>query len=118
MPVLIMALSGEYDIHTSRTQLAMLLRSCVAEPSVALDFERVTYMDSTALTELVRFQQERERRRLGPAVLVNLSPAISRLLRLSGLYNVWPVYESLDAVYDSDVPTVIARNVRGPARKT
>lgn len=78
----VLVVSGEIDIY-NRLQFADALHSLDASaPSVIVDFCKSTYFDSSALTELIRFRNER----VGQKVMLAV-PHLNgqRILRITGL---------------------------------
>jgi anti-anti-sigma factor len=92
--MMIAAFSGEIDFTTReafREQLAELRDA----PFAIVDLSDVSYMDSSALAELLLLHRLRTRAGLGePRVVVG--PRISRLFDVAGLRSVVPSYGTLE----------------------
>lgn len=90
--VKVIRLSGELEIgrkHEIRSALA----ASSDEAPVLLDLSDVTYADSIALTELLRFcaQARREGRR---SALLIQTPQFARLIEYAGLATVFKVFSN------------------------
>ena len=75
-----------------RPELRSALQRAVEEPAVILDLSEVSYMDSTAIAELIIFYKQRDCK--GVAIVV--SPSIDKLLSISGLNRLFATYASLE----------------------
>jgi anti-anti-sigma factor len=88
--VKVIRLSGELEIGRKDE-----IRATLCEPSdgtpVLLDLSDVTYADSIALTELLRFCAE-ARRESRPVALVIQTPQFARLIQYAGLATVFKVF--------------------------
>lgn len=88
--------SGELDLHTIQAVLPVLDQAERAHLPVILDCATVTFMDSTALGHIHRhFQGAQERQ--GCFVLVATHPSVLKVLRITGLAEVIPIFADLDA---------------------
>lgn len=105
-----MVFSGEYDI-ASKEQLRAACATLVAKPSVVLDFSDVTYIDSTAIGELIRLHKERIERDLEPATLVISNPNVRRVLELVSLGEVYRLVSSIDDAITKDGAPLAVRYV-------
>jgi anti-anti-sigma factor len=77
-------LVGEIDLAVT-SELLETVRECLAESdAVALDFDAVTFIDSSGLGALVLLRKEADKAHK-KFFLANLSPAITRLLQVTGL---------------------------------
>ena len=92
----VMVFSGEYDL-SSQQQLRRAFDSLAPKGRAVLDFTRVTYIDSTVLSELVRLNTLRLEARLDAVTLVTSNSNIRRVLSLVHLTDVLRVVDSLDA---------------------
>lgn len=86
------ALEGEIDAHTA-PQLANALRG--RSGLVTVDMSGVEFVDSSGLRVVIEAHQGFERDG-GRLVLSNLSPAVQRLLEISGLLDHLHVEASTD----------------------
>lgn len=96
-PVAVIRLSGELDIGRKKE-----IREALAAPSdgrpVLVDLAEVTYADSIALTELLRFcvNAQRDER---PVALVIQTPQFARLIQYAGLASAFKIFpESREAL--------------------
>ena len=86
----VIRLSGELDI-ARKEALLDALRIDASARAVLLDLGEVTYADSTALTELLRFRSEAERHNV-PVAIVATSPQFDRVIRYAGLDEVFSIF--------------------------
>jgi anti-sigma B factor antagonist len=95
-PWAIVVLGGELDAHTAprlREQLSSLLDE--GRYQIIVDAERIEFMDSTGLGVLVG-ARKRATEHEGTLAIVCTRPNIVRLLDITGLDKVFPVFPSLD----------------------
>jgi anti-anti-sigma factor len=88
----VLRLVGEVDLAVV-DQFVAGVRGCLADPdarAVQLDFREVTFIDSSGLGALVLIRREAAQR-AKPLSLVNVSPATSRLLQITGLHDAFDV---------------------------
>jgi anti-sigma B factor antagonist len=100
-PWAVVALGGELDAHTAprlREQLSSLLDE--GRYRIIIDAERVEFMDSTGLGVLVG-ARKRATEHEGALAIVCTRANIVRLLDITGLDKVFPVFASLDQALDS-----------------
>ena len=100
-PWTVMSVHGEIDAYTS-PQLRSKLREVIDRGSLDLliDLEGVGFMDSTGLGVLIG-ALKRLRERDGRVALVVTRPPLLRILRITGLDQVFTLYESLDGAVAS-----------------
>lgn len=65
-------------------------------PYVVLDFTDVTYVDSTALAELIVMQKARATRGHAQVHLAGLSSNLQRSFANAGLDGVWPTFDTVE----------------------
>jgi anti-anti-sigma factor len=91
----IVALGGELEISRKRE-----IRDAFTLPdgarAVLVDLSTVTYADSTALTELLRFCVTAQRDRMPIAVVIR-TRQFSRLVQYAGLAGAFAIFEDRDA---------------------
>ena len=87
--------TGELDIGR-RSELRDGLSVGDTARAVLLDLSAVTYADSTALSELLRFNADAEARGV-PVAMVVAAPQFERLIRYAGLYEVFSIFDDLGA---------------------
>lgn len=88
----VVSLAGELDIARKEE----LHRALLIEPSmrgILLDLSDVTYADSTALTELLRFRMQADQRSIPVAIVVS-SPQLDRIVRYAGLHEVFTIFDN------------------------
>lgn len=91
----IIALRGEYDIYNQPALEDALAPACLM-PQVIVDFSDVRYIDSTALSVLVRMRKERAKCGYEPARFAGLHRNLKLILRVSGLEHVWPQFDTVE----------------------
>lgn len=87
-------LAGELDI-SRKQELRDALRSAASGDAVLLDLSKVTWADSTALAELLRFCTDLERRNVPVALLV-VAPQFNRVIEYAGLRTTFRVFDRRD----------------------
>lgn len=101
--------AGEYDLASKETLRAALAFLEDATTAV-LDFSKVTYIDSTVLTELVLLQQKRAGNGLDRPTLVLQNPAIRRLLQIVSMTDLFRIVASRSEALGEHGDTVVARH--------
>ena len=92
----VVAVDGEIDLGTAG-QLRDHLTDCIRDETrdVVLDLSAVTFMDSTGLQVLIATQRRLEP--LGGKLrLVGLRSGVAKVLKVTGLDQSFPTYESVD----------------------
>lgn len=87
----VIKLSGELEI-ARRAEIRAALKVEGGEKPVLIDFSDVTYADSTAVAELLRFHTEAAAARI-PVAIVYGSPRFARLLQYAGLSDAFAVFD-------------------------
>jgi anti-anti-sigma factor len=87
----VVTLAGELDI-ARRKEMAAALRLRGGEHAVLLDLDAVTYADSTALSELLRFRGEAETAGVRLALLIG-SRQLARIVQYAALRGVFAIFE-------------------------
>lgn len=86
--------TGEIDF-TGRDDFRAKLAPLTEAQAAIVDLSGVTYMDSSALAEILYLQ--RTRHRLGrPPISIVVSPAVRRLFEVAGLQDVLSVAATVD----------------------
>jgi anti-anti-sigma factor len=93
--VAVIRLDGELDI-ARKQELREALHVAPSARAILLDLEKVTYADSTALAELLRFRAEAQRDGV-PVALVATSPQFNRVIAYAGLNEVFSIFEERGA---------------------
>jgi anti-sigma B factor antagonist len=92
----VVAVAGEIDVYTSpvlQERLVEVLRD--GSPSIILDLSKVTFLDSTGLGVLIT-ALKRCRSAGGDLVLVTAQPNVLKVLEITGLNDVFQIYDSVD----------------------
>jgi anti-anti-sigma factor len=89
--IAVLQLSGELEIGRKQ-EIRDNLQLRGGEESVLVDCSNVTYADSTALAELLRFRGEAERRNVPVAILIR-SRQFARIVQYAGLGETFEIFE-------------------------
>jgi anti-sigma B factor antagonist len=104
--VAVFALSGTLDIATSPTLRAALLEAADRDDhEMIVDLTQLEFLDSTGLGALIG-AHKRASEHGGAVRLVAHEGQILRLLRITGLLEVFSVYPNLDAALSDDARLV------------
>jgi anti-sigma B factor antagonist len=68
--------------------------------TMILDFKKIAFLDSSALSVLINIRKEILKSR-GSLKLANVGPSIQKLFQITRLHRVFEVYESLDAAIEA-----------------
>ena len=98
-PLVITLRRREWDI-ASRDELRVVLEPASQRSAVIVDMSDVTFMDSTALSEIVAMQLARHQGGLGPAAFVVTNANILRLFKLVKFDRLWPIFETAAAALE------------------
>jgi anti-anti-sigma factor len=90
VPVKVIRLSGELEI-ARKDEIRQALFAPSDGAPVLLDLSEVTYADSIALTELLRFCSEAQRGGRAVALLIE-TPQFARLIQYAGLATAFKVF--------------------------
>lgn len=89
----IASFSGEIDF-TCKQEFQERLKALDEPPTAIVDLTNVTYMDSTALSQLIWLHRRRtDAGKSAPRIVVG--PKVTRLFRVSGLGEMLPLFETL-----------------------
>lgn len=91
----VVKMDGELDIGR-RAEIRSALAIEGNPSGVLVDFAEVTYADSSAISELLRFRNELNRRGLPVALLIK-SPQFKRLLEYAGVNEAFVVFDERGA---------------------
>ncbi len=86
----VVKMSGELDI-ARRAEIHAALQIEGEPAGVLVDFAEVTYADSSAISELLRFRAELNRRGVPVALLIE-TPQFRRLLEYAGVGDAFAVF--------------------------
>lgn len=92
----VVSATGEIDLHTAprlQSELATLLRTGTGR--LVIDLGRVEFCDSTGVNVLLAALR-RAKDQGGSMCLVSPQAAVRKILRITGLDNVFPLYETLE----------------------
>jgi anti-sigma B factor antagonist len=102
----VFVLHGSLDISTSPTVRAALVEAADrGQHEIIVDLTHLEFLDSTGLGALIG-AHKRARDHEGRVRLVVHEGQILRLLRITGLLSVFPVYMSIDAALADEAPLV------------
>jgi anti-anti-sigma factor len=90
--VKLISLSGELEIGR-KDEIRQALSAPADATPVLLDLSGVTYADSIALTELLRFCAEAQREDRAVALVIQ-TPQFARLIQYAGLATVFKVFSN------------------------
>jgi anti-anti-sigma factor len=88
-------LSGELEI-ARKDEIREALRRSAADRAVLVDLSDVTYADSVALTELLRFCVSSSHDSI-PVALVVQTPQFARVVQYAGLAGAFKIFDDRDA---------------------
>jgi anti-sigma B factor antagonist len=104
--IAVFALSGTLDIATSPTLRAALMEAADRDNhEIVVDLSQLEFLDSTGLGALIG-AHKRAAEHHGEVRLVAQEGQILRLLRITGLLDVFSVYPNLDAALSDDARLV------------
>jgi anti-anti-sigma factor len=92
---MIVSLAGEWDIYR-RDELRQRLEPAYDESFVIVDLTAAKYATSTLISALAVAQQHRKKRGLPAAGIAVKSAFLRRLLEITGLDVVSPIYDSVE----------------------
>jgi len=88
-------LSGELEI-SRKNEIREVLRRDEHDSAILLDLSEVTYADSIALTELLRFCADAKSANV-PVALVVQTPQFARIVQYAGLSSAFKTFADCDA---------------------
>jgi anti-anti-sigma factor len=97
---LVITLQGEYSAHT-HSLLGEALTPSLERRFVVVDFSRVDYIDSTALSELVLCRRRRMAKGYPPKHFAGVNEKVRLILKTTNLDTIWPMFESVDEAVES-----------------
>jgi len=94
---LIIGISGELDHHSAehaRQKIdAEMIKSTTK--NIIFDFSRLVFMDSSGIGIIMgRYKNIRELN--GKAAIVNVNAQVRRILEMSGILKIMPIYDNMD----------------------
>jgi len=92
----VIAVGGEIDVHTAPGLDDALATAAGPGSAIVADLSAVEFIDSTGLSVLVR-ALARSRDDEGALAVVASTDRVLKVLKLTGLDGVLPVFDSLDA---------------------
>ena len=110
----VLALVGEFDI-TGRPRFREEVARLAAQrpPLLILDLQGLTFIDARGLGALVH-ARTRAAAWSGRLLLVAATPRVRRVLRVAGLAETMPVYESVEEAIAAQVELEVGRPCRPP----
>jgi anti-anti-sigma factor len=92
---MVISLAGEWDIYR-REELRSRLEPAYHENEMILDLTAAKYVTSTLICALILAHKHRQGRRLPQAMLAVKSAFVRRLLTVTGLDALYPIFESVE----------------------
>lgn len=92
----IVALDGHLDVYRVN-EVRRALNAGALQERLIVDMSRVPSLSAAILTEFVRCHKQRAADGLEPARLVVRSAPVRKILEITDLAKVWPLFESLEA---------------------
>ena len=96
----VIAVRGEVDLHTAPKAQSAIERAADANGAVVLDMGGVAFMDSTALSTLVRAKDALQERGI-PLRLASPSRAVERIFSVTGFGDYFDIFPSREAAIPS-----------------
>ncbi len=106
METVVMVFAGEYDI-ASKEQLRAELQLLVPVSDLVLDFTQVTYLDSTAVSEMIRMHRLRADHLYERETIVVHNENIQKLFDMLQLHEVFHLVGTLDEALGNGQPAAI-----------
>ena len=92
----VVAVHGEVDLHTAPKVQYAIERGSEGVDAVVVDMGSIVFMDSTALSTLMRARESLEKK--GPALrLTAPSKAVERIFAVTGFGDYFDIYPSREA---------------------
>ncbi len=96
--IITIRLTGELEV-SRKSEIHDVLRRADHSGAFLLDLGDVTYADSTALTELLRFCVMAKREG-SPVAVVIQTPQFARLVQYAGLSDAFPIFNDTQAALE------------------
>ena len=93
----VLYLAGRYDFGARKTFKESLGEAMKEELPIVLDFEQVSFVDSSALGILVIAHQTLKSKKI-PLSLVNPQPYVRQVLDLANVAKMIPIYQAIGEV--------------------
>jgi anti-anti-sigma factor len=93
-PIATIRLTGELEINR-KAEIRHALTFSENARGAVIDLSEVTYADSTALTELLRFCAGLQRDEVPVAVVIR-TPQLSRLVQYAGLSSAFKIFNDIE----------------------
>jgi anti-sigma B factor antagonist len=108
----VIALGGELDVCTAAGVVPAFTAPATSGAGIIVDLADLAFMDCGSLRELVSARAQ-ARRAGGDLVLVGAQPIVLRLLSLTGMFNGWPEFASVDDAAGGATPIRLAPEAAG-----
>ncbi len=105
---MVLVFEGEYDLG-AKALLRNALSAAASADQVVLDFSAVTYIDSTALCELLLFSRARATDGRDQATLVIRDSNLLRLLEMTSVDSMFAMTDTLDEALPRDGKRAVVR---------
>jgi anti-sigma B factor antagonist len=96
----VIAVRGEVDLHTAPKVQSAIERAADANGAVVLDMGGVAFMDSTALSALVRAKDALQQQGISLR-LASPSKAVERIFSVTGFRDYFEIFPSREAAISS-----------------
>ncbi len=92
----IVSVRGEVDLHTAPKLQQAIERAAGSDGAVVVDMSRIEFMDSTALSALVRSKENLDKQG-APMRLAAPSKAVERIFSVTGFGDYFEIFPSREA---------------------
>lgn len=96
---LIIGIAGELDHHTAEYVRQKIDNEIIKSTTrnIIFDFKKLSFMDSSGIG-VIMGRYKNIRKLDGRAAIVNVNDQVGRILEMSGILKIMPVYDSIDKV--------------------
>ena len=113
----VVEVGGEVELYSAQQLRDALIRVCEVErPCIVVDLTRVSFIDSTGLGVLVGALKRASER--GTLALVCPQQRVRRVLEITGLTEVFPMYDVLEDAVAACSQSALQRPVRDAAAES
>lgn len=100
---MVISLAGEWDIYRVR-ELRDRLEPAYSQPEVVLDLTSAKYVTSSLISALVLAHKHRAAQGMPAAAIAVRSAFVRRLLTVTGVDELYPIYENVDEALQTAEP--------------